>query len=117
MQRFNITDFENIFFKLVRNINTRNFDWKKDCIGRIDWALNDYLSNEVFHNNIIQFNLKIQRIGQSKIECNCEYIEKYYDLPKTINIQESVKTPNQICRSVLFAVENAITQKVRVGGF
>lgn len=110
MQRFNVDELSNGFSKLVRDINTKNPKWK-ECLGEIDWQIRDYLNNKLFHNHIIQYELEINRVGQSIIECNIKYLEKYYEEPKKINLKERVKTPNEVCQSILFAVENAIIHK------
>jgi len=80
---FNINKLSIGFSKLVRDINTINPNWKK-YIGKIDLQLRNHLDNEIFYNNIIQYNLNIERIGQSIIKCNIIYIEKHYERPKKI---------------------------------
>lgn len=111
MQRFNYSELSNGFSKMVRDINTKNPKWK-ECIKEIDYKLRKYLNNEVFYNNIIQYELEINRIGQSIIDCKITYIERYFDEPKVINFSERVKTQNEVYKSILYAVENAIIQKV-----
>jgi hypothetical protein len=111
MQRFNIDELSNGFSKLVRDINTKNPKWK-ECVGEIDWQIRKYLDNEIYHRNIIQYNLDVNRIGQSVIKCNIKYIEKYCDETKNIFFKERIKTPTEVCRSILFAAENAIIEKV-----
>ena len=104
-------EIEKGFSKMVRDINTRNPKWK-ECIREIDYKIRNYLNNEIFYHNIIQYDLDVNRIGQSIIKCNIKYSETYYDEPKYIVFQEKVRTPNEVCRSILFAAENAIIQKV-----
>lgn len=107
----NIDELSIGFSKLVRNINTRNPKWKEFVIGDIYWQISHYLNNEIFHHKIIQYDLDIKRIGQSIIECNIKYIEYYYDRPKYISFQERIKSPSEVCQSVLFAAENIIIEQ------
>jgi hypothetical protein len=110
MQRFNIDELSNGFSKSVRDINTRNPKWK-ECIREIDWQMRNYLDNEIFHHNIMYYDLDVKRIGQSIVQCNIKYIERYYEEVKCISFQERVKTPMEVCKNILFAVENTIIQK------
>lgn len=113
MQRFNYDELSSGFSKMVRDINTKNPKWK-ESIKEIEYQIRKYLNDEVCYNNIIQYELEINRVGQSIIECTIKYIERFYEEPKEINFKERVKTPNEVCKSILFAAENAIIQKVNM---
>lgn len=111
MKYFNCSDLSNRFSKMVRDINTRNPKWN-ECIKEINYQIEKYLDSEVFQHNIIQYKLEINMIGQSIIECNIKYIERYFEPYKELNFKERVKTPKEVCQSILYAVENVIIKKV-----
>lgn len=75
MRRFDYNELSNEFSKMVRNVNTRNPKWK-ESIKEIDYQVRKYLNNKIYYLNIIHYELEINRVGQSVIECSIKYFER-----------------------------------------
>jgi hypothetical protein len=106
---FNIENFRQFFIKTVRDINTSfNLNWKLNCVNEIYFHLDRYLLNEKFYNNLLYYEFKVERIGQSTIYLTLNYKETFYSEIVCIEFSERLKTPKEATQSVLLAFEYAI---------
>lgn len=111
----NIENFKQAFTKVVRDINTRNPKWKEDCVGRTEWMLRDYLVIELERRNLLFFNLKIERIGQSIIRATLKYQDNLFSMKKECILEERVLSPRQICNRLISFTESALIEKTNRG--
>lgn len=92
---FNKERFSILFSDLVKGIDTRNSNWKI-YFKEIDWKLRTYLNNESFHGNLIDYELEIERVGQSIIKCTLCYIEAPFGKKGEIYVSQRVKREGTI---------------------
>lgn len=110
-RNFNTINFKSTFTNLVNDINTINPSYKKEGIKNLNLLLDRYLCNEIYYGNIIKFDLKIERIGQSKVKCILEYIEYYSSQPTIIILEERMKKPSEIRKILFSTLKNSLILK------
>ena len=108
-EKFDINKFKDFFIDLVRDINTKNPNWRKEGVDRIHSILIGYLDREMYLYNIIDYNLEVSRLGQLKIQCSFKYYENP-GIPKYMVIQERVKTPKEVCQSIIYSISQCIVK-------
>ena len=104
--------FESVFRIMVKDINTLNPNWKQSSIDELYLNLDNYLAREYQYGSIFEFNLSINRIGQSKVECNLEYLVRFYHPPKYLNFTETVKTPSQVIYGLHNSLKRSLIHKI-----
>ncbi len=114
----NTEEFESFFKNRAKEVNVRNPEWKKEVTQRIKYQLSRYLEHQRSLFNIIDFDIKVNRIGQSKIQVVLKYIEDCFNMKgEEFECIEVLKKPREVCWDILKAVEFAVIQKANRDSF
>lgn len=108
---FNIEDFRRFFSKIVKDINTCSHEWRTNCAKEIHYGLERYLFNEKFYNHLFDFNLKVEKIGQSNVCFKLNYKEFYHSKFLELEFFERLSTPSEVRRLLFNTFQNAMIVK------
>ena len=97
LNKMNNNELYNNYFKgLVKDVNTLSNNWKECVVGEIKHQLSHYLDYQIINRNIISYNLKIERLGLSRIKCSLTYKVNYYSKEISVVFIEKLKQPSEI---------------------
>ena len=103
--------FKIAFNILVHNINTLNPNIHSELIPRLNSEIKDYLEQLIAKGEIIEYSCKLERIGQSKIQCHLKFMTYFYGPMKELIIESYLKSPSEVREKLFNSFANIIIAK------
>jgi len=103
--------FKIVFNILVHNVNILNKNIGLELIPRLNSELKDYLNQLIAKCEIYEYSCKLERIGQSKIKCSLNYMDKFYGPMKELVIESYLKSPSEVKEKLFNSFVNIIIAK------
>jgi len=104
-------NFKIAFNILVHNVNILNPNIRLELIPRLNSEFKSYLEQLIAKGEIYEYSYKLERIGQSKIKCSLNYMDKLYGPMKELIIESYLKSPSEVREKLFNSFANIVIDK------
>jgi len=108
-----LKDFVIVCHKSTRSVNVLKKDYKISVAKMLEHRMRGWLDNLIINQDIFEYDLKVDRVGQSKIvytlSCRNEY---WQHQPCEFSFETILLKPSEAKQTLLCSYENALIENI-----